>query len=99
MSLYFITYGCSNSTNHMVVSAISLEEATDFAYVSAQEDWYSYARDFDYDDDEEISDDEAMELEWEEMEQDIHYYAVIFDDEDEEHVATLEEQHGVPFEI
>lgn len=87
-NLYYIEYGCSISSEHLIVSANSQEDAEYYAYTSAQDVWHSYE-----------SNEIDFEIECEEMELDIHYCAEPFDPENEEHSEVLKEQNNKPFEV
>lgn len=99
--LYLIEYGCSISSEHLVVLAHTIDDANEFAYQEAQNIYYSYDCNYpnaeDYEDD--MSEDDMAELMQQDMEQDIHYYAVEYDPEDEEHVMVMHDQGDVPHEI
>ena len=100
LNLYFIEYGSSINSERLVVSAKSQEDAEYYAYISAQDVWYSYECNmFDPEDYPDASEEELVEIEGEEMELDIHYYAELFDPENEEHAETLKEQNSKPFEV
>lgn len=99
-NLYYIEYGCSICSERLIVSAKSKEDAEHYAYISAQDVWYSYDYNMiDPEDYPDASEEELVEIECEEMEQDIHYYAEPFDPESEEHAETLKEQNNKPFEV
>lgn len=83
-NLYLIEYGCTTYSEHLIVSARSLEEAEEFAYLSAQDcyDEYSY---MDYTEDDEFF--------WEEENlNDIFYRAIEFDPKNKFHVECYAEQ-------
>jgi hypothetical protein len=103
-NLYLIEYGCSICSEHLVVLADSLEDANEYAYLEAQNIYYSYDCNYpdvedyeDYEDD--MSEDDIAELMQQDMEQDIHYYAVEYDPENEDHQMTFDEQNNKPFEV
>ena len=99
-NLYFIQYGCSISSERLIVSADTEADAEHYAYISAQEVWYSFeCNDIDPDDYPDATDEELVEIESEEMEYDIHYIAEPFDPKNEDHLETLKEQDNKPFEI
>ena len=99
-NLYFIEYGCSINSERLIVSAESQEDAEHYAYISAQDVWYSYECNMiDPEDYPDATEEELVEIEGEEMELDIHYYAEPFDPENEEHAETLKEQNNKPFEV
>ena len=100
-NLYLIEYGCSICSEHLVVLAQSIDDAQEFAYLEAQNVYYSY--DCNYPDaeyfEDDMSEDDMAEVMQQDMEQDIHYYAVEYDPEDEEHLMVMNDQGGVPHEI
>jgi hypothetical protein len=99
-NLYLIEYGCSICSEHLVVLADSLEDANEYAYLEAQNIYYSY--DYNYPDAEDcegMDEDDIAEMMQEDMEQDIHYLAVIYNPEDEEHVMVMHDQNDKPHEI
>ena len=99
-NLYLIEYGCSICSEHLVVLADSLEDANEYAYLEAQNVYYSY--DYNYPDAEDcegMDEDDIAEMMQEDMEQDIHYLAVIYNPEDEEHVMVMHDQNDKPHEI
>ena len=51
MSLYYIEYGCSICTEHLIVEAKNEDTANEYAYLEAQNVYYSY--DSNYPDEEE----------------------------------------------
>lgn len=100
MSLFYIEYGCSICTEHLIVLANSLEAANEFAYAEAQNVYYSY--DCNYPDEEEcegMTEDEIAEMSHEDMEQDIQYLAVVYDPNNEDHMTTMRDQDNKPHEI
>jgi hypothetical protein len=101
MSLFYIEYGCSICTEHLIVSAKDMGAAYEFAYQEAQNIYYSYDCNYpdveDYEDD--MSEDDIAELMHQDMEQDIHYFAEIYDAENEDHAMTMREQDNKPHEI
>ena len=99
-NLYLIEYGCSICSEHLVVLANSLEDANEYAYLEAQNVYYSYDNNYpDEEDCEGMDEDDIAEMMQEDMEQDIHYLAVIYDPEDEEHVMVMHDQNDKPHEI
>ena len=100
MSLFYIEYGCSQCTEHLVVSAKDEASAEYYAYTAAQDCYYSYDCNYiDPDDYPDATEDEFAEIECEEMEMDIHHSAELFDESNEDHVETLKEQNNKPFEV
>lgn len=101
MSLYYIEYGCSISTEHLIVDAKDMGAAHEYAYQEAQNVYYSYDCNYpdaeDFEDD--MSEDDIAELMQQDMEQDIHYYAVEYDPKNEDHQMTFDEQNNKPFEV
>lgn len=101
MSLYYIEYGCSICTEHLIVEAESEDAANEYAYLEAQNIYYSYDCNYpdveDYEDD--MSEDDIAELMQQDMEQDIHYLAVEYDPKNEDHQMTFDEQNNKPFEV
>lgn len=99
-NLYLIEYGCSICSEHLVVLADSQDEAVEYAYLEAQNVYYSYDCNYpDMDECEGMDDDDIAELMQQDMEQDIHYHAVIYNPEDEEHVMVMRDQNNKPYEI
>ena len=99
-NLYLIEYGCSICSEHLVVLANSLEDANEYAYLEAQNVYYSYDCNYpDAEDCEGMDEDDIAEMMQEDMEQDIHYLAVVYNPEDEEHVMVMHDQNDKPHEI
>ena len=99
-NLYLIEYGCSICSEHLIVLADSLEDANEYAYLEAQNVYYSYDCNYpDTVDCEGMDEDDIAEMMQEDMEQDIHYLAVIYNPEDEEHVMVMHDQNSKPHEI
>ena len=99
-NLYLIEYGCSICSEHLVVLANSLEDANEYAYLEAQNVYYSYDSNYpDAEDCEGMDEDDIAEMMQEDMEQDIHYFAVTYNPEDEEHVMVMHDQNDKPHEI
>jgi hypothetical protein len=90
--LYLVEYGCSQCSEHLVVSAGSKEAAEEYAYYAAQECWDSYSHDDYYDETDEWADEDC----YEEMQYDIFYNAVEFDPTNEIHADFFEEQAKRP---
>ena len=100
MSLYYIEYGCSICSEHLIVLADSLEDANEYAYLEAQNVYYSYDCNYPGEEDcEGMDENDIAEMMQEDMEQDIHYLAVIYNPEDEEHVMVMHDQNDKPHEI
>ena len=101
MSLFYIEYGCSICTEHLIVEAESEDAANEYAYLEAQNIYYSYDCNYpdaeDYEDD--MSEDDMAELMQQDMEQDIQYFAEIYDAKNEDHAMTMREQDNKPHEI
>jgi hypothetical protein len=100
MSLFYIEYGCSICTEHLIVEAKSEDAANEYAYLSAQEVYYSY--DCNYPDTEDcdgMDEDDIAEMMQQDMEQDIQYFAEIYDAENEDHAMTMHEQNDIPHPI
>ena len=99
-NLYLIEYGCSICSEHLIVLADSLEDANEYAYLEAQNVYYSYDSNYpDEEDCEGMDEDDIAEMMQENMEQDIHYLAVTCNPEDEEHVRVMRDQNDKPHEI
>jgi hypothetical protein len=99
-NLYLIEYGCSICSEHLVVLAHSLEDANEYAYLEAQNVYYSYDCNYpDAEDCEGMDEDDIAEMMQEDMEQDIHYLAIIYNPEDEEHMMVMRDQNDRPHEI
>lgn len=100
MSLFYIEYGCSICTEHLIVEAKSLGAAHEYAYQEAQDVYYSYDCNYpDAEDCEEMDEDEIAEMMQQDMEQDIQYFAEVYDPNNEDHVMTMHEQGNKPHEI
>lgn len=100
MSLYYIEYGCSICTEHLIVEAKNMSAAYEYAYQEAQNVYYSY--DCNYPDEEDcegMDEDEIAEMMHQDMEQDIQYFVEIYDAENEDHAMTMREQDNKPHEI
>ena len=99
-NLYLIEYGCSICSEHLVVLAENQGEAIEYAYLEAQNVYYSYDCNYpDAEDCEGMDEDDIAEMMQEDMEQDIHYFAVVYNPEDEEHVMVMHDQNDKPHEI
>ena len=99
-NLYFIEYGCSQCTEHLIVSAKDEAAAEYYAYTSAQDTWYSYeCNEIDPEDYPDATEEELVEIEGEQMEMDIHYCVGLYDPNNEDHQMWMREQDGKPFEI
>lgn len=100
MSLFYIEYGCSQCIEHLIVEAKDMGAAHEYAYQSAQEEYYSYDCNYpDVDDCEGMDEEEIAEMMQQDMEQDIQYFAEIYDPENEDHIMTMREQSNKPFEV
>jgi hypothetical protein len=100
MSLFYIEYGCSICTEHLIVEAKDMGAAHEYAYLEAQNVYYSY--DYNYPDEEDyevMDEDEIAEMMQQDMEQDIHYFAESYDPENEDHLMVMREQNNKPHEI
>jgi hypothetical protein len=99
-NLYLIEYGCSICSEHLVVLAENQGEAIEYAYLEAQNVYYSYDSNYpDMEDYEGMDEEDIAEMMQEDMEQDIHYFAVMYNPEDEEHVMVMHDQNDEPYEI
>lgn len=100
MSLFYIEYGCSICTEHLIVEAKNEDAANEYAYLSAQEVYYSYDCNYpDVEDCEGMDEDDIAEMMQQDMEQDIQYFAEIYDAENEDHTMTMREQNNIPHPI
>lgn len=100
MSLYYIEYGCSICTDHLIVEAKDMDAAHEYAYLEAQNVYYSYDSNYpDEEDCEGMDEDDIAEMMQEDMEQDIHYLVVAYNPEDEEHAMVMHDQNNKPHEI
>ena len=100
MSLYYIEYGCSICTEHLIVEAKDMGTANEYAYLEAQNVYYSYDCNYpDAEDCEGMDEDDIAELAHQDMEQDIQYFAEIYDAENEDHAMTMREQDNKPHQI
>ena len=99
-NLYLIEYGCSICTEHLVVLADSLEDANEYAYLEAQNVYYSYDYNYPAEEDcEDMSEEEIAELAEQDMEQDIQYFVELYDPNNEEHQTYMHDQNNKPHEI
>lgn len=100
MSLFYIEYGCSICTEHLIVEAKNEDAANEYAYLSAQEIYYSYDCNYpDVEDCEGMDEDDIAEMMQQDMEQDIQYFAEAYDTENEDHTMTMREQNNIPHPI
>ena len=100
MSLYYIEYGCSICTEHLIVEAKDMGAAHEYAYLEAQNVYYSYDCNYpDSEDCEGMDEDEIAEMMHQDMEQDIQYFAEPYDPENEDHAMTMREQDNKPHQI
>ena len=100
MSLFYIEYGCSICTEHLIVEAKDMGTANEYAYLEAQNVYYSYDSNYpDEEDCEGMDEDEIAEMMHQDMEQDIQYFAEIYDAENEDHAMTMREQDNKPHQI
>lgn len=100
MSLFYIEYGCSICTEHLIVEAKDMGAANDFAYQEAQNVYYSYDDNYPNEEDcEGMDEEEIAEMMQQDMEQDIQYCVEIYDVENEDHAITMREQNNKPHEI
>ena len=100
MSLYYIEYGCSICTEHLIVEAKDIDTANEYAYLEAQNVYYSYDSSYpDEEDCEGMDEDEIAEMMHQDMEQDIQYFAELYDPENEDHAMTMREQDNKPHQI
>ena len=100
MSLYYIEYGCSICMEHLIVEAKDMGTANEYAYLEAQNVYYSYDSNYpDEEDCEGMDEDAIAEMMQEDMEQDIQYFAEIYDAENEDHAMTMREQDNKPHQI
>ena len=100
MSLFYIEYGCSICTEHLIVEAKDEDAANEYAYLSAQEVYYSYDCNYpDVEDCEGMDEDDIAEMMQQDMEQDIQYFAKPYNPENEDHAMTMREQSNKPHEI
>lgn len=100
MPLFYIEYGCSICTEHLIVEAKDMGTAEDFAYQEAQNVYYSYDSNYPSEEDcEGMNEEEIAEMMQQDMEQDIQYLAEIYDVENEDHAMTMREQNNRPYEI
>ena len=100
MSLYYIEYGCSICMEHLIVEAKDMGTANEYAYLEAQNVYYSYDSNYpDEEDCEGMDEDEIAEMMHQDMEQDIQYFAEIYDAENEDHAMTMREQDNKPHQI
>ena len=100
MSLYYIEYGCSICMEHLIIEAKDMGTANEYAYLEAQNIYYSYDSNYpDEEDCEGMDEDDIAEMMQQDMEQDIQYFAEIYDAENEDHAMTMREQDNKPHQI
>ena len=100
MSLFYIEYGCSICMEHLIVEAKNEEAANEYAYLEAQNVYYSYDSNYpDEEDCEGMDEDDIAEMMRQDMEQDIQYLAVPYDPNNEEHAMVMRDQNNKPHEI
>ena len=100
MSLFYIEYGCSICTEHLVIEAKDIGAADEFAYLEAQNLYYSYDCNYPESEEcEEMDDEEIAEMMQQDMEYDIQYFAELYNPENEDHTMTLRDQCGIPHKI
>lgn len=100
MSLFYIEYGCSICTEHLIVEAKDEDAANEYAYLSAQDLYWSYDQNCFYEEDfEDIDENDIAEMMEQDMLQDIQYFAEPYNPENEDHATTMREQNNKPHEI
>ena len=101
MSLFYIEYGCSICTEHLIVEAKDEEAANEYAYQEAQNVYWSYDQYSQYEEDEfeGMDEDDIAELMQQDMEQDIQYFAEPYNPENEDHTMTMREQNNIPHPV
>ena len=100
MSLFYIEYGCSICTEHLIVEAKNKDSASEYAYQEAQNVYWSYDCNYpDVEDCDGMDEEEAAELMQQDMEQDLQYFAEPYDPENEDHIMTMREQNNIPHPI
>ena len=100
MSLFYIEYGCSICTEHLIVEAKNEDAANEYAYLSAQEVYYSYDCNYpDIEDCEGMDEDDIAEMMQQDMELDLQYFVEPYDLENEDHIMTMREQNNIPHPI
>ena len=100
MSLFYIEYGCSICTEHLIVEAKNEDAAGEYAYLSAQEVYYSYDCNYpDVEDCDGMDEEEIAELMQQDMELDLQYFAEPYNPENEDHTMTMREQNNIPHPI
>ena len=100
MSLFYIEYGCSICTEHLIVEAKDMGTANEYAYQEAQNVYYSYDSNYpDEEDCEGMDEDAIAEMMQQDMEQDIQYFAEVYNPDNEDHAMTMREQGNRPHEI
>lgn len=102
-NLYLIKYGCSICSERLIVLADSFEDANEYAFIEAQNVYYSYDCNYpseeDYEDYEDMTEEERGESEYQDMINDIFWIVENFDNKNEEHLDALKENDGIPFEV
>lgn len=100
MPLFYIEYGCSICTEHLIIEAKDEDAANEYTYLSAQEVYYSYDSNYpDMDECEGMDDDDIAEMMREDMENDIQYYVVPYNTNNEDHAEAMREQNNIPFRV
>lgn len=97
MSLFYIEYGCSICTEHLIVEAKNEDAANEYAYQEAQNVYWSYDCNYpDAEDCDGMDEEEVAELMQQDMEQDLQYFAEPYNPENEDHIMTMREQDNKP---
>ena len=96
--LFYVEYGCSQSTESLILDADDFNQAYDFAMTSAEELFDEYDQSATVGDrDEYESDDEYWDAYDDAMANDIHWVAEEYDEDNDFHKATFDE--GGVYEI
>jgi hypothetical protein len=100
MSLFYIEYGCSICTEHLIIEAKNEDAAGEYAYLSAQDLYWSYDQNCFYEEDfEDMDENNIAEMMEQDMLQDIQYFAEPYNPENEDHTMTMREQNNIPHPI
>ena len=100
MSLFYIENGCSICTEHLIIEAKDEDAANEYAYLSAQDLYWSYDQNCFYEEDfEDMDENDIAEMMEQDMLQDIQYFAEFYNPENEDHAMTMREQSNVPHPI
>lgn len=103
--LFYIEYGCSVSHEQLIVEADNFDKADEYAERAAQDVYYSYDcnylsdEDYEYFEDEDMTEEEISEQEYSDMLNDIYWVVEPYDSKNEDHLEAMKEQDEIPYEV